>query len=83
MLLYIASAAQLVYFPPATLEKCSVNAMIIKIINKLSSLPTPKYYYISKAWIGGLGGEGREVGGGMHSTQKALKQWGMHFINIR
>lgn len=65
--------ASLIYFPCNT-RKCSVNAMIIKIINKLSSLPTPKYYYISKAWI--LRGE-------IHSTQKALKHWGMHFINIR
>lgn len=42
--------ALLIYFPCNT-RKCSVKAMIIKIINKLSSLPTPKYYYISQAWI--------------------------------
>lgn len=34
--------------------------------------------------MGGGGRVGEEgAGGGMHSTQKALKQWGMHFINIR
>lgn len=54
MLLYIAPAARS-FISPCNTGKCSVNAMIIKIINKLSSLPTPKYYYISKAWIGGLG----------------------------
>lgn len=42
--------ALLIYFLSNT-RKCCVNAMIIKIINKLSSLHTPKYYYIFKAWM--------------------------------
>lgn len=50
MLSLYCICALLIYFPSNT-RKCSVNAMIIKIINKLSSLPTPKYYYISTAWI--------------------------------
>lgn len=55
MLLYIASAP-CSFISPSNTGKCSVNAMIIKIINKLSSLPTPKYYYISKTWFWGVGG---------------------------
>jgi len=46
---YIAFFAALIYFPLLH-QEVQRKCMIIKIINKLSLLPIPKYYYVSEAW---------------------------------